>query len=71
MTLFPNPSHSKLNISASADVSFDSIKVIDVHGAVLFEPKNFPVDVEPLASGFYFLEVTSGGTTQHLKFLKK
>jgi hypothetical protein len=74
VNLYPNPVHDKLSIivGPSLDLSSSTISLTDVHGRRMsIHHKLGQVDVSSLATGLYFLTISSGEQTIRQKFIKK
>ena len=76
-TLSPNPTNALLNINSGKLIKEDvKIEVIDTFGKVLVSEnyKEFnqsTVNVSQLASGIYFVKISSGDNTTTKKFIKE
>lgn len=77
--LFPNPSHSELNVSVlGAKGNELKCRVLDAHGKVLRESievmtghdGNFRLDVSALPAGLYFLEISTSSGSCAVRFGK-
>lgn len=80
LTLFPNPTDNELNVRFSTKSSqFMNFTIQDVTGKMVQslavnanEGTNLVmIDTQNLASGMYFLNITSGGQTQAIQFVVK
>ena len=80
LTLFPNPTDNELNVRFSTKSSqFMNFTIQDVTGKMVQslavnanEGTNLVMmDTQNLASGMYFLNITSGGQTQAIQFVVK
>jgi rhamnogalacturonan endolyase len=71
MRLYPNPSNSDFTLQLPENASV--IKVLDVQGATLENTvnKQFYQFGQGYASGVYFVHITTNGTTQVLRVVKK
>lgn len=68
ISLFPNPTSGNVNLTYNGDTLLDAIQVIDVNGRLiktvtpsLTETTN--INIEEVATGFYFVKITAGSTT--------
>ncbi|RAR75655.1 T9SS type A sorting domain-containing protein [Flavobacterium aciduliphilum] len=70
--IYPNPVTTILNINSNEN-EIEEISVIDLMGKVMLKQKNNfnQINVQNLASGIYFLSVTSSGKTTIQKFIKE
>ena len=66
--LFPNPVEDVLNISTNEKFKHYNILLPD--GRLVMTGSNFPLNVESLKSGIYFLEVNIDETNTVIKFIK-
>jgi hypothetical protein len=77
-TAFPNPATSTLNLAFSTTTTDGIIEVCDVTGNVIITKQQtisngetMQIDVSNLASGLYFVKVTTGKQTQVMRFVKQ
>lgn len=70
--VYPNPVKETLTLHAVENLKVDAIRIIDVTGKVILEPAETEktIAVQPLKSGFYWLEVVSEGKKYNVKFIK-
>ena len=70
--IYPNPTSNILFIS-SEETSIDRITIYDISGHIIIQQHNDDnfIDVSPLASGLYFIEVTSQSGKAVERFVKK
>ena len=72
LKVYPNPVQDILTLDNPAGIFIDAIVVFDVTGKVVVtQHQSTQVDVSHLEQGVYILEVTSGGTTEKIKFIKQ
>lgn len=76
VTVAPNPAVDQIRISVSNDqFQVSHCYIIDINGNVVasqnVEDNAFSVNVNQLASGFYFLRLTDGKSNVTTKFVKK
>ncbi len=78
LNLFPNPSHSTLNINTTlASGILATITIYDLLGrekkteALTSENGSFKISVEDMNGGIYFLKVDGGNETATVKFCKE
>lgn len=76
VTVAPNPAVDQIKISVSNDqFQVSHCYIIDINGNVVasqnVEDNAFSVNVNQLASGFYFLRLTDGKSNVTTKFVKK
>jgi hypothetical protein len=71
--LFPNPTHSVLNLSVNNGISLDKIIIVDISGKVVLEQTQnlSSINVEKLAKGVYILTAYSGEKQYQEKFIKE
>jgi len=73
-SIFPNPTHSVLNIQSTLNIN--QLSIIDINGRILksFDSTNQSqdviIDVESLSSGIYFLKMFTGDNEQIIRFIK-
>ncbi len=72
ISVFPNPTRDMVNIQPLNHVSIDKIIITDLAGKIVLEQtqNSTQVNVEPLASGLYIIEVVSGEEVFVSKFMK-
>ncbi|MCL9804079.1 T9SS type A sorting domain-containing protein [Flavobacterium amniphilum] len=71
IAIYPNPAHSFISIRNEKNLSFTSIKVIDLFGKVLIEPLvSEEINVEGLSSGMYFIQAAANGQLYQAKFIR-
>jgi len=71
--IYPNPVQTQLNIDTRG-LTIDDIKVFSMYGTLVNHIQNVTaasIDVTTLASGTYFIRITSGDTLVTRKFIKK
>ncbi len=71
--IYPNPANATLNIATQGQ-TIDNIKIFSMFGSLVYDiqdVKGAQVDVSKLASGTYFIRITSGETTVTRKFVKE
>lgn len=75
-TLFPNPSSDYFNLSSNEFIR--DVKIYNTQGTLVLKrtsdskkSQNMIVDVSPLSSGFYFVEIKTKQEKHLIKFLKK
>ncbi len=73
ITIFPNPASNVLNVSLKTGPS--TAKIYDLYGRLLISKKHlnnsFDLDLSPLRSGRYFLQIDQSGSKKIVSFLKK
>lgn len=71
ITMYPNPANSSINIESSMDANLiiTSVDGRQVHRSSLEAGKNV-VNIQPLAPGFYFAKVNTGGINKVIRFVK-
>jgi beta-glucanase (GH16 family) len=69
LRVFPNPAHSKINISTSS--ALDKVELYDVYGKrILSQSKNMKtLDISNLNAGFYLLNIYSGNKKSSKKLI--
>ena len=71
--IYPNPASNILNLDAATPIS--NVEIINVLGQVLLSKTSntsiSQIDVSSLATGNYFISVTSENNKKVLQFLKK
>jgi uncharacterized delta-60 repeat protein len=72
IVVYPNPAKAMLTVQNNLQTPFEKIVITDLTGKiVLIQTSNTnQINVEPLASGMYLLEATSGGAHLVSKFVK-
>ena len=72
LKLYPNPTHSLINIQMSNNVVLDKITIVDITGKVVLEQdENLSlINVEKLANGIYILNACSVDKKYQEKFVK-
>ena len=72
MAVFPNPTHTELNIQLPDQQTLDRVAITDVTGKiVLKQDQNLnQINVSDLANGLYFIEAHSGNEKLVTKFIK-
>lgn len=71
--LFPNPTHSVINLSVNNGISLDKVNVVDSTGKVVVEQTQnlSSVNVEKLPNGVYILTAYSEDKKYQEKFIKE
>ncbi len=74
-TLYPNPAHNDIYISANSSTKNFSYSIYNVLGEVILSGENvssnlFGIDISRLQSGIYILEMRAGKELQSHKFIK-
>ncbi len=71
--LFPNPTHSILNLSVNEGIIIDKVNIVDITGKVIVtQTKNLStINVEQLAKGVYILSAYAGDKKYQEKFIKE
>jgi streptogramin lyase len=71
--LFPNPTHSVLNLSVNNGISLDKVIVVDISGKVVLEQTQnlSSINVEKLPNGVYILTAYSEDKKHQEKFIKE
>jgi hypothetical protein len=73
--LYPNPANNILNIQSKVDAKIHSIDIYNTLGQLVMamtDTKNVSkIDVSDLASGNYFIKVTSDKGSSNIRFVKK
>lgn len=67
LTLFPNPTHSLLNIH-SENSEIHHVRILDISGRTLFESNHHIVDLSSLPSGIYLVEINHSIHKKVVKF---
>ena len=75
MQVFPNPASTQVNILVEQKLSNATIRIITITGQVMMEKTalsgdRFQLSVSELAPGIYFLELSEGGKTARIKWMK-
>ena len=52
-------------------IKFEKIKISDGKGITLITQDRFPVSVDQLSSGIYYISIVSDGITSNYKFIKR
>jgi uncharacterized delta-60 repeat protein len=70
--LFPNPTHSLLNLSINDGVQLDKITIVDITGKIVIVQTEHlsTINVEKLAKGVYILTAYAGDKKYQEKFIK-
>ena len=68
LSLYPNPTHNILNISAKQPI--ESVKIYSVTGILFKESSSSSIYVTGLLAGIYFARISAGGKTLTKKFIK-
>lgn len=71
--LYPNPTHSVINLSINDEIVLDKVVIIDITGKVILEQTEnlSSINVEKLAKGVYLLTAYSGDKKYQEKFIKE
>ncbi len=73
--VYPNPSHSAININITQPFDNAAYRLTDIHGretlSGYMKPTNTSIDVSALSNGIYFLTVVADGFSQTMKLLKE
>lgn len=71
--IFPNPTSDFLNISATTEIDFQNIQILDLSGKVMMQSTSLQLDVQALAEGIYFVVIydRNNAIIARQKFLKK
>jgi len=71
--VFPNPAKALLTVQNNHQTPFDKIVITDLTGKIFLTQttNTTQINVEPLASGMYILEATSGENKFSSKFVKE
>ncbi|MGH2665397.1 T9SS type A sorting domain-containing protein [Flavobacterium sp.] len=73
-SVYPNPTHDVLNIDGDDAIKFTSIHIYNTLGQLVYNIPNAQnsktVDVSNLASGNYFIKVSSDRGISNIKFIK-
>lgn len=74
-SLYPNPVHNVLNITAKETIEISSINIYNILGQLVVVIPNAKesktVDVSSLTSGNYFIKINSDKGTSNTKFIKQ
>ncbi len=72
ISVFPNPTDSKLNIQLNDNQIIDKVIITDLSGKILIEQtqNNSQINVENLAFGLYIIEAFSNNNKFERKFIK-
>lgn len=68
VTVFPNPAVSVIRVSGAAAGS--NFRIVNSDGQIMHNTTQTYINVESLAKGVYFLQITSGSNKQTVKFVK-
>lgn len=73
LKIFPNPAKNILQLQTTTNGSLDKITITDLTGKIFLTQttNTAQINVEPLASGMYILEATSGENKFSSKFVKE
>ena len=73
IVMYPNPTHSVLNLSVNEGISLDKVTIVDITGKVVLEQNEnlTSINVEKLAKGVYILTAYSEGGKYQEKFIKE
>lgn len=73
LKIFPNPAKNILQLQTATNGSLDKITITDLTGKIVLTQttNTAQINVEPLASGMYILEATSGENKLSSKFVKE
>lgn len=72
ISIHPNPVENKLFISSSLHTLENySVKIFSSAGKLLLESSLDEIDVSPLSSGLYFIQIKTPEKTYSIKFIKK
>jgi hypothetical protein len=77
VTLYPNPAHSRIYVSAPAATngSHGSLTLYDLHGQLLLtkqmENETTGIDISGMKPGVYFVRFSDNRMTRVLKFVKE
>lgn len=69
ITIFPNPSSDRINISTQEEIS--SVKLFNAQGKALLKSQSKSIDISSLPAAMYFIEVQTTGGVFKEKLLKK
>lgn len=74
--LYPNPSNQWLNIgNENPTQTLKLVEILSINGKLLTQQKTLTsdnqIDISTLPKGIYLCKITSGNTTQTLKFIKQ
>ena len=71
--IYPNPTHSILNLSVSTGILLEKVTIVDITGKVVVkQTKNLStINVEQLAKGVYVLNAYAGDKKYQEKFIKE
>ena len=72
MAVFPNPTHTELNIQIPEQQTLDRVAITDVTGKIVLKQDHNlnQINVSHLANGLYFIEAHSGNEKLVTKFIK-
>ncbi|MBM3438890.1 MAG: carbohydrate-binding protein [Bacteroidetes bacterium] len=66
--IFPNPATDELNIDIPArELNY---RIFDISGHLMLSGTEKNIDIQPLASGIYQIEINAGGQLRSLRFVK-
>ena len=72
LSVFPNPTYSELNIALSDSKSPLKIKIYDLNGKLVMKEANqLKLNIAPLSSGQYYIQVIQNNTYYSTKFIKQ
>ena len=73
ISIFPNPSTSKVNIQVPGDETIQSLSLFDVNGKSLMERRNQlnELDLTRFASGLYMLKIKTDRSFKTVKIIKE
>ena len=73
VSLFPNPTNSKLNIKVSEPVNL--LEIFTINGALVYRQNDCSdkvvINVEDYASGTYMIRLTTDSTVEIRRFVKE
>ena len=75
-SIVPNPTNGNLNVNAASPLLNAVVQIKSIGGQIVAEQNNisgssFVFDLANHVNGLYFIEVTDGGFTTHLKIVKE
>jgi hypothetical protein len=78
-SIYPNPTHSSINIDFNSENNKNEIKIVDLVGKVVFEKtvimsannKKIIISLNDFSSGIYFLLINQEGKTSSTKIIKQ
>ena len=73
IVVYPNPTHSILNLSVNDGITIDKITIVDITGKVVVkQTENLStINVEKLAKGVYIVTAYAGDKKYQEKFIKE